>query len=341
MSVSTVLCLGEVLLDCLADQPTTSWNQVQSWTCYPGGAPANVACALQKLGTSAGLVGCVGTDSFGTDLIQFLNHLGVNTAGVQRHPVAPTRQVHVLHDVFGDRSFAGFSHPDPTVFADAHLKAEQLPTALFEEAEYLVLGTLGLAYPETRAAIAHALAWANEFYLKIVLDINWRPTFWPQPSQARSWIEPLLAEVDLLKVSEEEAEWLFDTTDPLAIATQLLDLEGILVTRGAKGCAYCFHGVQGELPAFSVRVVDTTGAGDSFLAGFLHQLRQQGIASLQDPQAAQGMVQYACAVGALTTIQPGAIAAQPTPDAVEAFLAAHPPRLTRTCYSFLDFPHGY
>jgi fructokinase len=323
MSGSTVLCLGEALLDCLADQPTLSVQDVQSWTSYPGGAPANVACALQKLGTPAAFIGCVGDDEMGIDLNQFFQKMGINTAGIQRHPIAPTRQVYVLRDLTGDRQFSGFSHPDPTAFADAHLNADQLLRSLFEAAEYLVLGTIGLAYPETRAAVTQAITWANEYYLKVIVDLNWRPRFWPQPHLAPALILPLLAEIDILKLSQEEAEWLFKTDDPQAIAAQLPDLEGVLLTRGAQGCTYCFHDQVGEVPAFAVQAVDTTGAGDSFLAGFIHQLHQHGISSLQDATSVQHMVRYASAVGAITTLNPGAITAQPTPETVEAFLLAH------------------
>jgi len=93
-----------------------------------------------------------------------------------------------------------------------------------------------------------------------------------------------------------------------------------LVTSGEKGCAYCLSENEGRVPAFSVEVVDTTGAGDSFVAGFVHQLCQLGIHSLADPETAKKVVTYASAVGALTTMKPGAIAAQPTAAKVEAFL---------------------
>nr|WP_290226411.1 carbohydrate kinase [Trichocoleus desertorum] len=315
-----VLCLGEILFDCLANQLGRSLEQVESWTPYPGGAPANVACALVKLGTTAGFVGCVGQDEPGASLVQLLQTVGVDTQGVQHHPTAPTRQVYVLRSETGDRMFSGFGNLDTAEFADTHLQADQLPVELFESADFLVLGTLELAYPESRAATERALQLAEQHYVKTLVDVNWRPMFWPDPEIAPAMIQDLLKRVDFLKLADDEAEWLFGTSDPGAIAHRLGNTESVLVTAGAKGCSYYLGGNEGHLSAFEVESEDTTGAGDSFVAGFLHQVAQNGLQSLSDPETAKKVVTYASAVGALTTTRPGAIAAQPTPAEVEAFL---------------------
>ncbi|MEG4045734.1 carbohydrate kinase [Microcoleus sp. Pol17_C1] len=320
MTYPRVLCLGEVLFDCLADKPGVSLEEVESWTAYPGGAPANVACALVKLGTAAGFIGAVGADELGNSLVQVLQEVGVDIAGVQRHPSAPTRQVYVLRNEAGDRNFAGFGEFDTADFADTRLLAAQLPEVLFENAEYLVLGTLELAYPESREAIVRAIELAEQYDVKIILDINWRPVFWPNPDEAKARIRKILKKVDFVKLSEEEAEWLFDTTDAGAITYRLDSVEGVLVTAGEKGCAYCISENEGKIPAFTVDVEDTTGAGDAFLAGFVRQLCKQGIKNLADPKIAQTIVTYASAVGAMTAMKPGAIRSQPTAAEVEAFL---------------------
>lgn len=320
MAHPRVLCLGEILFDCLANQAGRSLEEVESWTSYPGGAPANVACALAKLGTSAGFIGCVGQDEEGESLVKLLQTIGVDQTGIQYHPTAPTRKIYVLRKESGDRVFAGFGDRQTTDFADTHLQADQLPVELFEAADFLVLGTLELAYPESRAAIERALSLAETHYVKIVVDVNWRPMFWLDPDQAKAPIHNLIKRVDFLKLSKEEAEWLFETADPGAIAHRLGNIEGVLVTDGDQGSAYCLGNNEGKLAAFSVEAEDTTGAGDSFVAGFLHQLCQHGIQSLEDPDMAYKVVSYASAVGALTTTRAGAIAAQPTPAEVEAFL---------------------
>ncbi len=323
MSNPRVLCLGEILFDCLADQLGLKLEEVQSWTPYPGGAPANVACALVKLGTPTGFIGSVGEDEPGNTLVELLQQVGVETTGVQRHSTAPTRQVYVVRDLGGDRTFAGFGKYDTTEFADTRLQAEKLPRSLFQDADFLVLGTLELAYPESEKAIHRALDLAEHYDLKILLDVNWRPVFWQDPNIARQKIQEIFKRVDFLKLAKEEAEWLFDTTDPGAITYRIDSLEGVLVTDGENGCAYCLGENESKLPAFSVPVVDTTGAGDSFLAGFIHQLLEHGIQGLSDAETAKRIVTYASAVGALTTIKPGAIASQPTPKEIAAFLASN------------------
>jgi fructokinase len=323
MSKPSVLCLGEVLFDCLADQLGLKLEEVKSWTPYPGGAPANVACALVKLGTSAGFMGAVGEDEPGNKLVKLLQDVGVDTTGVQRHPTAPTRQVYVTRDSGGDRTFAGFGKYDTSEFADTYLQSAKLSPALFAEADFLVLGTLELAYPESEQAVLRSLELAEQYNLKIILDINWRPVFWQDENTAKTKILALLKRFDFLKLTKEEAQWLFDTTDPGAITYRLNSLEGVLVTDGEHGCAYCLGENEGKMPAFPMSVVDTTGAGDGFLAGFIYQLQQVGIKNLKDAETAKRIVTYASAVGALTTIKPGAIASQPTAAEVDAFLSSH------------------
>jgi fructokinase len=318
-----VICIGEILWDCLADQIVDSVEAVTSWTKYPGGAPANVACGLAKLGVPAAFVGCIGGDDWGEKLLEPLRSLSINTAGVQRYLRATTRQVQVLRTPSGDRQFAGFlgdpSQPDaPPDFADTHLQAHFLPVEIFTTAEFLVIGSIGLAASETRRAIEASLDLADRHYLKVLMDVNWRPVFWEQPETAPPIIKEVLQRVDFLKLSEEEAEWLFNTTDPRSIA-QLAALEGVLITRGAKGCAYYLNENEGIVPGFSIEVEDTTGAGDGFTAGFLAQLCHHGLPALRDPAIARQIVTYACAVGAIVTTDAGAIAPQPTAQEVDAF----------------------
>ena len=321
MTKTHILCLGEILYDCLAEQVGKPLAEVTSWTAYPGGAPANVACAVTKLGTTAGFIGCVGNDTPGDELVKLLQVEGVNTTGIQYHSVAPTRQVYVLRSTSGDRSFAGFGKHSPAHLADAYLDSSQLPERLFAEAEFLVLGTLELAYPESRKAVFRALELADIYNLKIVVDVNWRPMFWLDPDSAVPLIQKMWRYVDFLKLSAEEAEWLFDTKDAGAIAHRLNSVEGVVVTDGGTGdISYCLNDYEGKVTPFAVSVVDTTGAGDAFVAGLVHQLAQRGISSLNDASTVKEIVTYACAVGALTTTKPGAIAAQPTAKEVAVFL---------------------
>ncbi|MGF1514111.1 MAG: carbohydrate kinase [Elainellaceae cyanobacterium] len=323
MTSPRVICLGEVLFDLISDQPGVPYESVTAWTAYPGGAPANVACALVKLGTPAGFLGCVGQDQPGRELVALLADIGVATDAIQHHSTMPTREIYVIRAADGDRQFVGFGDRDTGAFADTALQAEQLSPDQLKGADYLVLGTLELPYPNTGAAIRRAIDLAKHQDVKVVIDVNWRPMFWPQPDAAKPAVLELIQQADILKLSDEEADWLFDSTDPGAIAEQISGVDGVLVTAGEKGCSYWLLGNQGDRPGFKVAVKETTGAGDSFLAGFIHQLCRQGLAAMGQPDVAQAAIAYACAVGALTTLQPGAIAAQPTAAAVAAFLRSH------------------
>ena len=318
-----VICLGEVLFDCLADDLGQSLNEVKSWTAYPGGAPANTACALVKLGTSSAFIGCVGQDSLGESLIQVLQTVGVNVSGVQRNSEFPTRQVYVLRQANGDRHFASFSGSHPSVFADAHLQAPYLEESLFLDAEYLVIGTLELAYHHSRQAVFRALELAERYHLKTVLDVNRRPVFWDDEAEAKSLISKLWQYIDFVKLTKDEAEWLFGKTDAGSISYHLGSLEGVLISDGTGEVSYCLSDNEGRIKPFALQAVDTTGAGDAFIAGFIHQLCQHGISSLSDRELVKNIVTYACAVGGLTVTKPGAISAQPTATEVELFLQSH------------------
>jgi fructokinase len=318
----SIICLGECLVDRLFEIDRNPQTTAEKWTDYPGGAPANVATAIAKLGTPARMVSCLGEDDVGDWLVRVVAEQGVRCQ-IQRVATAPTRIVLVKRDETGERSFVGFSDPNPAAFADAHLSPEWIDDIDFAGVGYLVMGTLGLAYPTTASAMERARDKAQQAGTKLVIDLNWRPVFWPNEAIAPKTIRAFLQAADLLKLSLEEAEWLFDTDSATEICQQFPNLQAVLLTDGGNGstCTTKHHSIS--LPAFAVDSVDTTGAGDAFLAGFLHQLCQQGWDSLQAADKIEEILRYASAVGALTTMKPGAIAAQPTPEAVDQFWTSH------------------
>lgn len=316
-----VICLGEVLIDQIAEDIGVPYEQVNSWHPYFGGAPANVACGLAKLGTPVSLISCVGQDASGTFLLKELGTSGVETSGVQVHPQATTREVYVTRDHQGDRSFDRFNGEANTVFADTLMSADHLPEHLFADAKFLVLGTLGLSSPQTSRAIGRALKLAEQYFVKVVVDINWRAMFWKNPEQVAKLLPVLLKYTDFLKMTEDEAKLLFRLTSPAAIAQAYSHIEGILITNGDKDCRYYLGERQGKHPVYPVYSVDTTGAGDAFLAAFIHKIYHRPLTHLLDPKFADEAIAYACAAGALTTLDMGAIAAQPTDRQIREFLA--------------------
>jgi fructokinase len=309
--MSTVICLGEVLFDLLANESGVSSKDVKSWTPLPGGAPANVACALVKMGDRSRFIGCVGNNDAGLKLVAKLANEGVDLTGLQHHPTAPTRQVYVVRTRDGDRVFGDFGGIATDKFADTQLS--EVPSGLFTGADFLLLGTLALAYPHSAASTWQAIEFAETSGVKIMVDINWRPTFWTSPTSAIPQIKQLLVKADYVKFAREEAELIYGETSPQILCEYLPKAVGIFVTDGGNVCEYWLNGVTGSQPAFAVTAIDTTGAGDAFVAGLLHQLGLR--------KAGTELVRYAAAAGALTTLKPGAIDAQPTDAEILQFLA--------------------
>lgn len=321
--MSHAICLGEILVDCFSQQPGLSRDEVTDWVPLPGGASANIACALARLGDPVEFVGAVGKDHWGDALIQLLADMQVGNQGVQCRLKAPTRKVYITQDEQGHSTFAGFGESDPAIFADAHLFAGALAADLFKRASGLVLGALPLAYPDTRESVAEALRLAIAHKLWIMVDVHWQPMFWPRPAEAPGRIYDLLRRTHFLKVSTDEANWLFGTDSAKAIAHQLPHLRAVLVTDETHGCEYCFRGpheLNGKVSGFVVDVEDPAGASEAFTAGFIHRVMQQGLDCLAEDTAARQTVTYACAMSALTTTRLGAIAALPTPNEIEVFL---------------------
>jgi fructokinase len=250
-----------------------------------GDALANVACALVKLGTPTAWIG---NSERGSD------------RGQGKPP-----------DWLSDLQQAGVSVVE--------LQGDALPKKWFESAQYLVLNLTPLAY--STAVVQQALDWADEFYLKIVVNASWQPSLWSGLEGSMEKVKALMRRSDFLKLSEADAEALLGTTDPLDILRQLEQLEGVCVTSGQRGCSYAFtQGLVGQQAGFVTAVQDIAGAGDSFVAGLVHQLLALGMNELSDGAQVEVLMRYASAAAALTTMKPGAIAAQPTHAEVESFL---------------------
>lgn len=325
MSQPTVLCAGEVLFDCLEVPP----NPRQ---CFLGGAPANVACGLVKLGVSAAFLGAVGADALGEQACAELAALGVNIEAVERVAGVPTRQVRVQL-VGGDRQFVGFAPAEASVFADMRFTGERLSSSLLAGARFFVTGTLGLAGEPTATTIQHLVQQLRQKGAFILIDANWRPIFWPDPSSAPERIRPFLAQAHFLKLAKEESEFFFSTGDPQLVYRALWGIapdHAVVITDGDQAIRYCWHGNQGELQPPSMPVVDTTGAGDGFVAGWIAQLLQGDLENYRDPQWQTACLEFATVVGALVTTKPGAIAGQPTLAEVTQWLRDHPERKIRT-----------
>jgi fructokinase len=326
-----VLCLGEALVDRLGPP---GGDPAKDSPCDDrlGGAPANVACALARLGTPSAFVGRLGADAIGEAFRQLFDARGVNTQALQVDPQRPSRIVLVRRDAAGERQFGGFAGDQGNGFADQALAAEALAAELgplLAAARWLLVGTIPLASPAAALALQLACREAAAAGVALALDVNWRPTFWdptadptsgPTPVQL-ALIQPLLPQAVLLKCASEEALWLFGSTDPAAVSAALPQRPAVLITDGAAPLRWWLGGTAGELPAFRVPVVDTTGAGDAFTAGLLHGLVEHParLATASDEQGLE-LMRFASACGALVCQGAGAIDPQPRCTDVARFL---------------------
>ena len=313
-SLSSVVCLGEALIDRLGPPGGDPANDSPVEDCL-GGAPANVACGLARLGTAVSFFGRLGEDPIGNRFAALFQQRGVDCGARQWDALRPTRIVLVRRSQDGERQFQGFAGDQGLGFADQALGPVNLP----QGSRWLLVGTIPLATAASASTLKAALVQARQHQMSIALDVNWRPTFWDPDADpaagpstdALAMIRPLLEQAALIKLALEEAIWLFGSTDPQAISAQLPQGPDVVVTDGAEPVRWWMDGASGMQPAFQPpQVVDTTGAGDAFTAGLLHRWAA----------APAERIRFAAACGALVCGGAGGIDPQPTEAQVEVFL---------------------
>ncbi len=327
-----VICIGEALLDRLGPLGGDPKCDKPVEDCL-GGAPANVACGLANLGNDAAFIGRLGDDTIGESFQGLMQERGVNVSGLQIDSFRPSRVVLVRRDLTGERCFEGFYGDKGDGFADQAFELSDLKkvwSSLLQKVSWLMLGTIPLASSASEEASLWIVNQALKSKIKIAIDINWRPTFWDPINDPNSGpnnfqfnkITDFLEKASLLKLAKEEAIWFFNCQDPTLISRSLPKRPSVIVTDGSRPLRWAINGFDGEMEVFSPRsVVDTTGAGDAFSAGLLHQLLLHSEGPL-DETAAVAMVRFAAACGALVCGGPGAIDPQPTFEEVNNFLYA-------------------
>lgn len=312
-----VIACGELLIDFVSTESGVTLAEAPAFKKAAGGAPANVAVGVARLGYRAGFMGQVGDDDFGHFLADTLAEAGVDVRGLRFSTDARTALAFVSLRKDGERSFMFYRHPS----ADMLWRPKDVDAGYAAGTRIFHYGSISLIGEPSRSATFTALAHARRGGALISYDPNLRLALWPSVADARAGMLAGWEHADLAKVSEEELEFLTGETD-MAAATRKLwhdRLKLLTVTRGAAGAAYFLADASGEVPGFKVEAIDTTGAGDGFVAGLLAGLLDGG---LQFERAVvEAALRLGNAVGALTTTQRGAIPALPTRAAVEAFLA--------------------
>ncbi len=316
-----VIACGELLIDFVSTESGVTLGQAPAFQKAPGGAPANVAVGVARLGYRAGFLGQVGDDDFGHFLADTIAVAGVDVGGLRFSPEARTALAFVSLRNDGERSFMFYRHPS----ADMLWRPEDVDREYVAGTRIFHHGSISLINEPSRSATLAAVEYAREGGALISYDPNLRLALWPSPDAARAGILAAWPFADLIKVSEEELEFLTGDLDIERAARSLWSQRLLLlvVTRGPAGCMYFTPEGSGVVPGFAVHPVDTTGAGDGFVAGLLAGLLDCGLS--RDAADLERALRLGNAMGALATTQKGAIPALPTRQAVEAFLreAAH------------------
>lgn len=314
---SLVVCFGEMLIDFVPTISGLSLSDAPAFKKAPGGAPANVAVGIARLGGSSAFIGKVGEDEFGYMLAEILKENNVNNEGMRFDPGARTALAFVTLRSDGEREFMFYRNPS----ADMLLKEAELDLDLIRKAKIFHYGSISLITEPCKSAHIAAAKVAKDAGVFLSYDPNLRLPLWPSAESAREGILSIWDTADIIKISEEEISFLTKGEDPYddAVVQKLFhpNLKLLLVTEGPEGCRYYTKEFSGRVKGLKVDAVDTTGAGDAFVAGILSLLAKD-LSLLQNEDRLREALKFANACGALTVKERGAIPALPTREAVNS-----------------------
>lgn len=273
--VMEVIAIGEALIDLLSNDciQTTASNNNESFTQFPGGAPANVAVAVAKLGGSSALLGKVGNDKFGHFLVKSLQKHNVNTSYVGFSTKAKTALAFVSLDESGERTFEFYDNDA----AHYDLQLKDLNPLLFTTPKIVSFCSGSLAKPHILNTTLHGLKLFKEADSITCFDINFRPAFWEHPQSAKALINDVAKTVDVIKASKDELIELYGIEHIETTIKDWIDngVSLVLMTDGGKPISFSSGAFSGTYPCPHANVIDTTAAGDAFVGGFLYQLATQ------------------------------------------------------------------
>ena len=312
-----VVALGELLIDFTQNGKSEQGNLL--FEANPGGAPCNVLAMLSKLGHKTAFIGKVGNDFFGKELKSVLEEVGIDATHLYMDEEVHTTLalVHTFAD--GDRDFSFYRNPG----ADMMLKEEEIPESLIKSSKIFHFGTLSMTHEGVCAATKKALEIAKKDNVLISFDPNLRPPLWDSLETAKEQVLYGLGFCDILKISDNEIQWLTEKEDYTEGVNWILDrynIPLILVSMGKEGSRAYYKGQMVETaPYLQENTIETTGAGDTFGGCVLHYICEHGLKDLTEENLKE-MLRFANAAAALITTKKGALRVMPSKEEVGKIL---------------------
>lgn len=312
--MADVTALGELLIDFTNNGLSNQGNPL--FEANPGGAPCNVLAILQKLGKRTAFIGKVGKDQFGKQLRQTIEEVGISSDYLMEDDEIPTTLafVHTFPD--GDRDFSFYRKPG----ADMMLREDDITPNMVKNTKIFHFGTLSMTHEEVQKATKKAVKMAKEAGALISLDPNLREPLWSSLELAKEQMLSAISECDILKISDNEIQFLTgkeDYDDGIAALRKQYDIPLICLTMGKDGSRAYYRDLRVEIPGFYQElVVDTTGAGDTFCGCVLNYICEHGLDSLTEENLKE-MLTFANAAASLVTTKKGAIRSMPEKSEIE------------------------
>lgn len=312
------ICFGELLVDMVSDASDAGLGEADSFIKAPGGAPANVAVGLQRLGVPTGFIGQVGDEPFGHWLRDTVEREGVDVSQLALSSEARTTIAFVATRLDGKKDICFYRNPG----ADAQFSSSQLQPAFFHGARLFHCGSVSLSLEPCRSAQFEAVRLARQAGALISFDPNWRPSLWSGFEFAHDLIWQMMPLCDIVKVADEEWEFVTGTADfnEGAAKIRAAGPKLVVITRGGDGAYFNFEGASEAVSGFQTAAIDTLGAGDAFVAGLLFQLLENGLDESLEGQKMRDILRFANACGAIATQTAGAIPGLPHLAAVTHLL---------------------
>lgn len=311
-----VIALGELLIDFTMNGQSEQGNNM--FEACPGGAPCNVLALLNKMGKKTAFLGKVGQDQFGTLLKDTITEVGIDSTRLVMDPEVNTTLafVHTFPD--GDREFSFYRNPG----ADMMLSESDVDPEFIGQAKIFHFGTLSMTHDGVRAATKKAVQAARENGCLISFDPNLRPPLWFSLDLAKEQMEYGFGVCDILKISDNEIQFVSgkeDYDEGIAYLQEKYQIPLILLTMGRDGSRAYYKGMRVQRPGFSVKAIETTGAGDTFCGSSLTYILEHDFDSLTEEQLGE-MLTFANAAAAIVTTKKGAIRSMPEREEVTALL---------------------